>query len=371
MKHKRQFPNTSSYNDRHGKRRWRYRKGAFSAELGSAYGSQEFIERYEAAKEGHRTRGLIGADRTIPRSFSALVASYYKSAEFLALESSTKKNYRGIIERLRREHGNKRVSHLERRHIANMMADRSDTPNAANNMRKRLAQLLDHAILLDWRIDNPAKNVKPYKIDNKGFHTWDEGEIKQFFGYHGPETIPHRAVGLMLYTGAARADVVKMGWGNIKNGRIEYRRQKTIKSSGVPISSPIHPDLQVILENCPKDIFTFLETSHGKSRTAEGFGNAMRGWCNEAGLKNCTAHGLRKACARRLAEAGATPHEIQSITGHKTLSEVDRYTKEANRENLANSASMKLENSLNQEQTLVNLSNRFANKPPKQLKRSD
>ena len=47
-------------------------------------------------------------------------------------------------------------------------------------------------------------------------------------------------------------------------------------------------------------------------------------------------------CARavpgELAEAGATAHEIMSITGHKTLSEVQRYTAAAEREHLAEQA---------------------------------
>ncbi|WCR07328.1 tyrosine-type recombinase/integrase [Paracoccus fistulariae] len=52
----------------------------------------------------------------------------------------------------------------------------------------------------------------------------------------------------------------------------------------------------------------------------------MRDWCNGAGLPQCTSHGLRKACARRLAEAGAIPHEIMAVAGHETLAEVERYT---------------------------------------------
>jgi integrase len=39
----------------------------------------------------------------------------------------------------------------------------------------------------------------------------------------------------------------------------------------------------------------------------------------------CKTHGLRKAAARRLAEA----KQIQAITGHKTLAEVERYTRKA------------------------------------------
>jgi hypothetical protein len=39
--------------------------------------------------------------------------------------------------------------------------------------------------------------------------------------------------------------------------------------------------------------------------------------------------------ARRLAEAGCTPSEIASITGHKSLIEVARYTEAASRSTLA------------------------------------
>ena len=44
----------------------------------------------------------------------------------------------------------------------------------------------------------------------------------------------------------------------------------------------------------------------------------------EAGLKHCSMHGLRKAAARRLAVAGCIDRQIMSITGHKTAQEVGR-----------------------------------------------
>jgi len=45
-----------------------------------------------------------------------------------------------------------------------------------------------------------------------------------------------------------------------------------------------------------------------------------------------------KAAARRLAEAGCTPHQIAAITGHKTLKEVTRYCAAADQEKLAEAA---------------------------------
>jgi len=59
----------------------------------------------------------------------------------------------------------------------------------------------------------------------------------------------------------------------------------------------------------------------------------------EAGLpQRCVPHGLKKAAARRLAEAGCSTSEIMAITGHKTPAEVECYTRAAEQERLARQA---------------------------------
>jgi integrase len=56
----------------------------------------------------------------------------------------------------------------------------------------------------------------------------------------------------------------------------------------------------------------------------------------EAGLPaGLSAHGLRKAWCRRAAEVGCTPHQIAAISGHATLKEVARYTKDADQRRMA------------------------------------
>src|SRR5271155_2772500 len=88
------------------------------------------------------------------------------------------------------------------------------------------------------------------------------------------------------------------------------------------------------LDATPRQHLTFLTTEYGRPFTEAGFGNWFRDRCNEAGLKNCSAHGLRKASAKHLAECGATTLEIMSITGHRSLAEVERYTREAGQKTL-------------------------------------
>ena len=65
------------------------------------------------------------------------------------------------------------------------------------------------------------------------------------------------------------------------------------------------------------------------------FGEAIE----EAGLPDaCVMHGLRKTAARMLAEAGCSALQIASITGHKSLAEIERYTKAADQKRMATAA---------------------------------
>ncbi|MEM8792828.1 MAG: tyrosine-type recombinase/integrase, partial [Pseudomonadota bacterium] len=69
----------------------------------------------------------------------------------------------------------------------------------------------------------------------------------------------------------------------------------------------------------------------GAPRSAEAFSAWFKPACVKAGLdQRCTAHRLRKALAARLAEIGATEHQLQTWIGDMSLSEVARYTRMAN-----------------------------------------
>ena len=60
--------------------------------------------------------------------------------------------------------------------------------------------------------------------------------------------------------------------------------------------------------------------------TANGFGGWFRDRCDEAGLPQCSAHGLRKAGAALAAENRASVHELMAIFGWLTMKEAERYT---------------------------------------------
>jgi hypothetical protein len=64
----------------------------------------------------------------------------------------------------------------------------------------------------------------------------------------------------------------------------------------------------------------------------------MRDWCDQAGLPQCSAHGLRKAAATVAAENGATSQQLMAIFGWLTLKEAELYTRTAERRRMAGDA---------------------------------
>jgi integrase len=315
------------------KARYYFRRPGFKrTPLPGLPGSDEFMEAYRAALAMQLPRPMIGASRTKAGSLGALIVSYLSSAEFLARPRLTQSTYRYILEAFRREHGDKPVALLTRQHINAMLAAKVKTPVAANSWLRLLKVLMQIAVDEGYRPDNPAVGIKRIKNKTDGFHTWTEEEIAQFEAYHPIGSKPRLALALLLYTAQRRSDVVRMGRQHVRGDVVHVRQQKT----GAALSIPLHPELRKILVADLGSNLTYLVTEYGRPFTAAGFGHRFREYCHAAGLpKHCTAHGLRKAACRRLAEAGCSANVIASISGHTSLREVERYTKAADQERMA------------------------------------
>lgn len=327
--------NVSEFRDRHGNWHVRFRaKGRETYYFRHRPGTDEFVAELEACRSGKLAPRVRTHERVRPGSISALLAIYYQAPEFQGLKQSTQTTYRGILERFRVEYGDAQVQTLRRQHIKAILGGMSDRPSAANNLLDRLRALMRFAIEIEWRENDPTHMVRGYKIKGDGFHTWTEAEIEQFERRHPPGSKARLAMFLMLYTGQRRSDVVTMGRQHLEDNRIRVRQQKT----GAWLSIPMHRRLAEEVALLPEGKLTFLVTEYGKPHSAKGFGEWMRKRCAEAGLADCTSHGLRKAAARRLAEAGCSNQEIKSITGHKTDKEVARYTAAADQERLSDRA---------------------------------
>jgi integrase len=320
--------------DRHGKPRFYFRRPGYKrVPLPGLPWSPAFMTAYEQALGAETAPRLeLGAGRSKPGTVAATIAGYFASASFAALAPTTRTTRRRIIERFRNEHGDKHIATLGRVHVERMVAAKADKPGTALNFLVALRGLMRHAIAMGLRADDPTLGVRGPKFRSAGFYSWTEEDIAAFEARHPISSRARLALALLLYTAQRRADVVHLGRQHLRAGLLHIRQSKT----GKTLAIPVHRELQAVLDATASEHLTFLVTHNGKPFHADSFSHWFRRRCREAGLPiGASAHGLRKAACRRLAEAGCSASVIAAISGHSTLREVARYTAAAEQIRLA------------------------------------
>jgi enterobacteria phage integrase len=321
-----------AFRDRTGRMRYYFRRNGKRSALPGLPGSCEFMAEY-AAQLDHRPIQIEQRPTAAPGTFAALASRYYSSPQYLNLSPTSRSNYRRVIDGFLEQHGHRRVDQMAREHVDVIIGKMSDKPGAGIILLKRIRTLIRYAMALGWTDRDPTAGVKAYK--SKEFHTWNESEIATFEKRWAEDSKERLAFALLLYTGQRGSDVHRMMWADIVGDTIRVAQQKT----ATKLTIPIHGELHRVLELANKNGSSILVTAYGKAFSLKGFGHMISAAIREAGLpERCKAHGLRKAAARRLAEAGCSASEIAAITGHKTLAEVERYTRAADQERLARQA---------------------------------
>jgi integrase/recombinase XerD len=328
--------------DRHGNVRLYVRMpGRPKLRLRGLPGTEEFMAAYQDA-----IASQPGQPRQAPEaargSFRRLCISYFASSPYAQLDPMTQKWERRALERVCELNGDKPVAMMQPKHVRNLRDELRGMPGASKTRLKALRALFRWAVEADEAPHDPTAGVKAIRYVTTGHHAWTREEIQAYEQRHPIGTRARLALAILLYTACRREDVVRLGPQHVRDGRVRYRQAKNEHRNPVDMDIPLHADLADAIAATTSGHLSFLVTAYGKPFTANGFSNAFKDWCHQAGLVHCTAHGLRKATAGRLAERGATAHEIMAITGHRTLQEVERYTRTARQAKLADSAMAKL-----------------------------
>ncbi|MFT3972017.1 MAG: tyrosine-type recombinase/integrase [Amaricoccus sp.] len=314
---------------------WRFEMKDVTCNIPGPYGSAEFKAAYEAAVTG----ATAPRSTATPESVAWLIEQYLGSLKFKNLSDSRKRSIRAELDWLRRVAGNLPFKRLDVRHVEALMGKKTG-PTAANTVKKNLSMLFNFASKkLGYTGPNPARFAERLKVNPYGYHTWTDDEVDRFLDRHGPASMARLVILLALNTGMSRQDLAKVGWQHVRAGRIAYRRGKT----SVAADLPILPELAAELALVPAGRMLFIvKNAAGEPYTVESLGNWFRERADEAGVPG-SLHGLRKAGATRLADAGASEWEIASYLAHKDTRQASTYTKKANRPRLADSGFAKIE----------------------------
>ena len=337
----------SAFTDRHGKRRYRFRKRGVSVYLKEHPGTPKHPSaEYKLLLEG----GAVANDRrrASPGTVDDLIQRFYGSADFNSAEERTRAKNRAILEDFRRQHGSKLVAGLRFNHVEAILLAKAKIskdekgrkvggPFAAERLRKLLRRLFAHAVRLEMIAVNPVELAKGPKVPKtRGFHTWTDEEIEQFRAAHPVGTKARLALELLRWTMQRGGDARTFSPSQRKAGQIQIWNEKTDKFTWVPEPPQLTAAINSISAIGSK---TLLVTEYGKPFSEKGFGNWFKKQCVTASLPHCTAHGVRKATARQLADhADATQQELKAAGGWSGDREVATYVADADQRRLARNA---------------------------------
>lgn len=251
-----------------------------------------------------------------------MIARYLESPEYSALAPATQRLYATCIRPLL---DNPKIRHVDARSvrrsdILTMRDGLSDRPGMADMFVAATGAVFRWGMDRDLADINPCSRIP--KLAKGEHRRWTAGEVERLLTKATP--VFRMAGALALYTGQRAGDIVAMRWDDYQHDRIKVVQDKT----GTPLLIPVHPLLARALSEWPRRCETILFTRYDTPFTAAGFRRSWQRERERIGV-SATWHGLRKTAAATLAEQGASAHEIAAITGHKTLREIERYTREA------------------------------------------
>lgn len=329
---------------RYGRETWYFRKSRREPRqrLPDVYGTEEFMFAYRACLAGQRVAGH-GTRKASRGSVKWLVDLYRLSRTWTHdLEPATRKA-RGhipchIVERV----GSGDVEDLTKEEMVKNTEAKCETAHQANLMLTTVKRMFDWAIGAGHVQNNPCDGIPYFRTKKRGFDpdadgipSWSEGDISKFESYWPLGTPERLLFSVLLFTGLRIGDATVLGRQHVqRDGTIKLRNEKTKTVVYLDILLPLREALAAG-PKAPPGQLGFVAWKRGGNVGKEHLGAEFIKAAKEAGLENRSAHGLRKAAARRLAEEGKSVNELMAIFGWVRPDMAIYYTREADKKRMA------------------------------------
>lgn len=301
-----------------------FRKGSQYVRLPDDPSSEEYDREYWRLMRG-------GGSLSQRFTFDKLIQSYKLSPKW-DLAPRTRADYSKVLEYLHDTIGFKDPTKMRRSTIIEAQMANRHRARFANYIPHMLSILFEHAIDLDWQRDNPAKGISKIKTGD-GHKPWPARAITTF--RENADGLALLAFELALGTGQRASDLIRMEWSHVEGDGIWVTQGKTGTRLWVPFTDRL---CKVLNEPGRNSLRFILSDQYGRPVRYDLIQKKTLTVRKKLGLEEYSLHGLRYCAASELAEAGCTDQQIAAITGHKSLSMVQKYSKGANQKRLAEQA---------------------------------
>lgn len=268
-------------------------------------------------------RGIV---KEPDRSIRVLIRTWQASDEWRNLKGPSKKSYESYIRNITAwadAAGNPDPTHLTVADVKGFLALFNDKPPTKKHTLKALRIVMNQAIALGWRSDNPCATIK-VKLPTARALIWEQADVDAYVA--AAEALNRKSVAvmvLMLWEIGQRVTDARgfRSGAEYVDGVFSFEQSKT----GAHVDIAVSAKLRALLdEQGEGQMFVFRDESTGKAYTAERLVRVfepIRAKVVAEGGRALKMKWLRHSCVVQLARHEATIPEIAAVTGH-TLSSV-------------------------------------------------
>lgn len=294
--------------------------------------SKSFKTKQEAQEWATQTEYQLNSGLFVNRNEAERIQFSDLIDRYLVEVSPLKKGHKQEAPRLnalKKSIGQFRVLQIQSKHIAEYRDSRlkmGKSNSAVLNELSLISQVFEMAIK-EWSIPlscNPCKLIrKPKQPQGRERRLSNSEEIRLINGSKASRApLLHPLIVIALETGMRLGEMLSLTWNNIDIAKriAHLPTTKNGEKRTVPLSSKAVITLSGIPRNItsPRVFWTWS--------AKDGVANVWKRTCKKADIEDLHFHDLRHEATSRFFERGLNMMEVASITGHKTLQMLKRYT---------------------------------------------
>lgn len=184
------------------------------------------------------------------RTIRALIADYVTSPEFLEKAAATQRDYRQGFRAIEAKWGDSLVVDFSKRVVyqwyRSLLAEKG--PYVAAALKRKFSVLMSHAVLLEWREDNPALRLKILKPPRRG-RVGDWAELDMLTAAARSLGLPSMELAILLavYQGQRRGDIIRARREAFAERSWLLRRQKRGNAGGFELHPEVRGPVEAML----------------------------------------------------------------------------------------------------------------------------
>lgn len=265
-----------------------------------------------------------------PQTLKQCREKFLEDATARGLRDASLYKYRLVLKQLEAFGEDRGMVFISNFGVEELRAFRASWPNKNLSASKKLEHLKTFFRFCHdsgWIKDNPAKSIKPPKVNDPPVLPFSDEQIKKILEACNSHPSSQRAmqlralVLLMRHSGLRIGDACTLGRDRIHSGVLDIFTAK----SGTKVRLPLNPKAVEALKKIPAKGAHFFWNGESKRRTCINvWEETMMKMFQRAGIEG-HSHQLRHSFAVGLLQKGVSMENVSTLLGHRSIRITERY----------------------------------------------